>query len=87
MTAMTYLEAGKAALAEEMRGDARVWALGESPVLAEHAAAAEVLAERPYPRVAAHLLGERRLARFEIGHGGHAGPPCAVAGGVGALTS
>ena len=29
MTAMTYLEAGKAALAEEMRGDTRVWALGE----------------------------------------------------------
>ena len=29
MTAMTYLEAGKAALAEEMRSDARVWALGE----------------------------------------------------------
>ena len=29
MTTMTYLEAGKAALAEEMRDDARVWALGE----------------------------------------------------------
>ena len=29
MTNMTYLEAGKAALAEEMRGDPRVWALGE----------------------------------------------------------
>ena len=26
---MTYLEAGKAALAEEMRRDRRVWALGE----------------------------------------------------------
>ena len=29
MTTMTYLEAGKAALAEEMRRDPRVWALGE----------------------------------------------------------
>ena len=29
MTTMTYLEAGKAALAEEMRRDRRVWALGE----------------------------------------------------------
>ena len=29
MTTMTYLEAGKAALAEEMRSDPRVWALGE----------------------------------------------------------
>ena len=30
MTTMTYLEAGKAALAEEMRRDPRVWALGEN---------------------------------------------------------
>ena len=29
MNTMTYLEAGKAALAEEMRRDSRVWALGE----------------------------------------------------------
>jgi pyruvate dehydrogenase E1 component beta subunit len=29
MAALTYLEAGRAALAEEMRRDARVWALGE----------------------------------------------------------
>ena len=29
MTVMTYLEAGRLALAEEMRRDPAVWALGE----------------------------------------------------------
>ena len=53
-----------AGLRDRRVGDAlRPELLDEALVLAEHAAAAEVLADRPHGRVAPHLLGDRRRAR------------------------
>ena len=55
-----------AGLRDRRVGDAlRPELLDEALVLAEHAAAAEVLADRPDRRVAPHLLGERQPRRLE----------------------
>ncbi len=43
----------------------------ETGVLPEHAAASQVLAQRPDRRVAPHFLFERRLAGLQIGAGRH----------------
>ena len=50
---------------------AEVAASGQTSVLAEHAAAPQVLADRPDVRVRYHCLGQALLARFQIAHPGH----------------
>ena len=61
-----------AGLRDRRVGDAlRPELLDEALVLAEHAAAAEVLADRPHRRVAPHLLGDRGARRLGVAHHRH----------------
>ena len=61
-----------AGLRDRRVGDAlRPELLDEALVLAEHAAAAEILADRPHGRVAPHLLGDRGAGGLGVAHHRH----------------